>query len=70
MLPDEQTTICEELYWSPKFIIGDVTTQSIIEIWNSEKATKLYNLSQSDFRVTSACKYCPDFNFCRSRLGV
>jgi radical SAM protein with 4Fe4S-binding SPASM domain len=70
ILPDSQVTICEELYWSPKFIIGDVTRQSLMEIWNSEKATKLYNLSQSDFRPVSACKYCPDFSFCRSTLGV
>jgi radical SAM protein with 4Fe4S-binding SPASM domain len=70
ILPDGQVTICEELYWSPKFIIGDLTQQSLMEIWNSEKATKLYNLSQSDFRPVSACKYCPDFSFCRSKLGV
>jgi len=70
ILPDGQVTICEELYWSPKFILGDVTKQSIMEIWNSEKATGLYNLSQNDFRSLSACKYCPDFSICRSTLGV
>jgi radical SAM protein with 4Fe4S-binding SPASM domain len=70
ILPDGQVTICEELYWSPKFILGDVTKQTIMEIWNSEKATGLYNLSQSDFRPLSACKYCPDFSICRSTLGV
>jgi radical SAM protein with 4Fe4S-binding SPASM domain len=70
ILPDGQVTICEELYWSPKFILGDITQQSLMEIWNSEKATKLYNLSQSDLRPLSACKYCPDFLLCRSTLGV
>jgi radical SAM protein with 4Fe4S-binding SPASM domain len=70
ILPDGQVTICEELYWSPKFILGDVTKQSLMEIWNSEEAIKLHNLSQSDFRATSACKYCPDFSNCRSKLGV
>ena len=70
ILPDGQVTICEELYWSPKFIIGDVTKQSIMEIWDSEKAKGLYKLSQNDFRPQSACKYCPDFSFCRSTLGV
>ena len=70
ILPDGQVTICEELYWSPKFILGDVTKQSIMEIWNSDKAIGLYKLSQSDFRPQSACKYCPDFSFCRSTLGV
>lgn len=70
ILPDGQVTICEELYWSPKFILGDVTKQSIMEIWNSEKATGLYNLSQSEIRPLSACKYCPDFSICHSTLGV
>ena len=70
ILPDGQVTICEELYWSPKFILGDVTKQSVMEIWNSGKATGLYNLSQNDFRPLSACKYCPDFSICRSTLGV
>jgi len=70
ILPDGQVTICEELYWSPKFIVGDVTKQSIMEIWNSEKAKGVYKLSQDDFRPQSACKYCPDFSICRSTLGV
>jgi len=70
ILPDGQVTICEELYWSPKFIIGDVTQQHLMDIWNSEKALKLYNMSQDDFRLTSACRYCPGFSECRLRLGV
>ncbi|MCL2651522.1 MAG: radical SAM protein [Candidatus Azobacteroides sp.] len=70
ILPDGQVTICEELYWSPKFILGDITKQSIMEIWNSEKAIGLNNLSQNDFRPQSACKYCPDFSICHSTLGV
>jgi radical SAM protein with 4Fe4S-binding SPASM domain len=70
VLPEGQVTICEELYWSPKFILGDVTKQSLMEIWNSENANKLSNLSQSDFRPRSACKYCPDFSICHSTLGV
>ncbi|MDR0864132.1 MAG: SPASM domain-containing protein [Candidatus Symbiothrix sp.] len=70
ILPDGQVTICEELYWSPKFILGDITKQTLMEVWNSEKAVQLYNLSQSDFRPLSACKYCPDFSLCRSTVGV
>jgi len=70
ILPDGKVTICEELYWDPKFILGDVTKQSIMEIWNSPQAQGLYKLSQSDFRPQSACKYCPEFSLCRSTLGV
>lgn len=70
ILPDGQVTICEELYWSHRFIVGDIKTQSIQEIWESEKALNLYNFSQKDIRNTSACKYCPDFIQCHSKLGV
>jgi radical SAM protein with 4Fe4S-binding SPASM domain len=70
ILPDGKVTICEELYWHPKFIVGDITKQSIQEVWDSDEATKLYNLSQKDFRDTSACKHCPVFSECRLKLGV
>ena len=70
ILPDGNVTICEELYWMPQFIVGNVKTQSIQEIWDSDKATQLYDLSQKDFRDTSACKHCPVFSTCRLKLGV
>jgi radical SAM protein with 4Fe4S-binding SPASM domain len=70
ILPDGKVTICEELYWHPKFIVGDVTTQSIQEVWDSKEATELFFLSQKDFHNNSACKHCLDFRLCRLRLGV
>jgi radical SAM protein with 4Fe4S-binding SPASM domain len=70
ILPDGKVTICEELYWHPKFIVGDVNIQSIQEIWDSKEATELFYLSQKDFDNNSACKHCLDFNSCRLRAGV
>ncbi|MBP5395964.1 MAG: radical SAM protein [Bacteroidales bacterium] len=70
VLPDGQVTICEELYWNPKFIIGDVRTQSLKKIWESEKATGLYDLSQETIRKTSACSICPQFDICHQKSGV
>jgi radical SAM protein with 4Fe4S-binding SPASM domain len=70
ILPDGKVTICEELYWHPKFIVGDVTNQSIQEIWDSKEANELFFLSQKDFDNNSACKHCLDFNSCRLRAGV
>ncbi len=29
ILPDGKVTVCEQLYWHPQFIIGNVTTQSL-----------------------------------------
>lgn len=64
VLPDGKVTICEELYWIPRFIIGDLKKQSIEEIWNSPEALSLFELSNREFREVSICKKCSDFDFC------
>lgn len=69
ILPDGQVTICEELYWKPQFIIGDITKQSLNEIWNSAKALGLYYLKQSRIQPGSPCKTCNIFDKCRTELG-
>ena len=70
ILPDGKVTVCEELYWHPKFIIGDLTKQSIKEVWNSESALELYNISQDMIRNESVCKSCPEFDPCHKNKGV
>lgn len=66
ILPDGQVTMCEQLYWNKRFIIGNVKTQSIAEIWNSEKANKIYNITQEDIPEDSLCHTCDKFEICRS----
>lgn len=66
ILPDGKVTICEQLYWTPSFIIGDVSQQSIEEVWNSPRALKLANLTQDDFKDKSICKSCNLFDECIS----
>ncbi len=70
ILPDGKVTICEELYWHPRFVIGDLMKQPIEEIWNSENALKLYNISQDMIRKKSACKSCEKFENCYRLKGV
>lgn len=70
ILPDGKVTICEELYWHPHFILGDVTLNSIKEIWESEKAISLYKIKQSAISPKSLCHNCPDFEKCRSLRQV
>lgn len=65
ILPDGKVTICEELYWHPKFIIGDLTKQSIMEVWNSKKARDMFFLNQSSIPDDSPCSNCPDYTECR-----
>lgn len=70
ILSDGQVTICEELYWDKRFLIGNVLEDSIKEIWKSEKAQKLYNLDKCNFSRDSKCRSCSYFENCRMGQGV
>jgi radical SAM protein with 4Fe4S-binding SPASM domain len=56
----------EQEYLTAAFIIGDVSQQSIEEVWNSTRALKLANLTQDDFRDKSICRSCTLFDECIS----
>lgn len=66
ILPDGKVTVCEQLYWNPRFIVGDVTTESIREVWNSEKAMRLWQLDKERLSSDSPCKECPVMEVCYS----
>lgn len=65
ILPDGQVTICEELYWHPRFLLGDLKKQTIMEVWNSQKAKDLFYLQQNTIQKSSPCATCEDFAECR-----
>ncbi len=65
VLPDGKVTICEQLYWHPQFIFGDLTKQSIEEVWNSPKAKALFAFHNSDFE-DSSCSNCGILDFCNT----
>lgn len=69
VLPDGKVTLCEQLYWHPFFLLGDLNRQSIMEMWHSEKALSLWNFSQEEVRDASPCKICDEFDSCRRGLG-
>ena len=64
ILPDGQVTICEQLYWNPRFIIGSVNNKSLTEVWGSPQALYLSELSQKDIQEKSKCKQCSLFEQC------
>lgn len=66
ILPDGQVTICEELYWNPHFLIGNILNQTIEEIWNSQKALDLFYINQKNIPKESLCSACDVFEKCRS----
>ncbi len=70
ILPDGKVTMCEQLYWNPQFIIGDVCKNSIAEIWNSEKAKSLFFIKQDDIPTDSLCHSCARFDDCRNLRQV
>lgn len=69
VLPDGKVTLCEQMYWHPFFILGDLSRQSIMEMWDSEQALSKWNFSQKKVRDESPCKSCDEFDKCRRGLG-
>lgn len=64
ILPDGKATICEQLYWNPQFIIGDVSKSDLLDVWHSGRAMQLVNLKQQDLQQKSACGECKLFEDC------
>lgn len=69
MLPDGKVTYCEELYWQKEFIIGDLTSQSIEEMW-SGTAKEVFDRKQGCFQKSSPCFSCEEFDKCQGNPGV
>lgn len=69
ILPDGKVTVCEQLYWKPNFILGDLTKQSIAEVWKSERALFFAKISQKDYSDDSKCKSCDIFEKCHSYMN-
>lgn len=70
ILPTGDVTICEQLYWNKDFIVGNILNNSIIDIWNSDKAKSIYFIKQSDIPSDSLCHSCDKFEACRSSRQV
>jgi radical SAM protein with 4Fe4S-binding SPASM domain len=68
VLPDGKVTICEQFYWDPRFIIGDLTTSSIEEVWNSPKSISLLKLKSDTIQDKSPCKRCDFLERCYGRF--
>jgi radical SAM protein with 4Fe4S-binding SPASM domain len=68
VLPNGKVTICEELYFHEDFIIGDLTKQTLREVWNSPRALELAHPDQSKV-PDGPCKDCPDFRRCHDERG-
>jgi radical SAM protein with 4Fe4S-binding SPASM domain len=68
ILPDGRVTVCEELYDHPEFIIGDLTRQSVMEMWNSPRALSLM-IPDQEAVPAGPCRGCEHFLECNSTRG-
>lgn len=66
ILPDGKASICEQLYWNPLFLIGDLKEFSLKDIWMSDRCLWLANIQQENARNDSPCKHCELFVSCFS----
>jgi radical SAM protein with 4Fe4S-binding SPASM domain len=67
VLPDGKVTICEQLYWKPQFIIGNLSNQNISEVWNSYRVNQLINFDKNSIRKESKCSTCQIFESCYNK---
>ena len=58
ILPDGNVSLCEQLYWHPQFIIGNITEQTIEEIWQSKKAERFLHFPKNADARQSSCSKC------------
>ena len=65
VLPDGKATLCEQLYWHPDFIIGDLTQQTFEEVWNSEKAKRIFSGEYFTQKGEKQCGQCKIHDFCK-----
>jgi len=69
LLPDGKVNPCEELYYHPAFIVGDLRHQSIMEMWNSKEWNDLLHPQQNQFSKDSPCSDCEEFVECHTGDG-
>jgi radical SAM protein with 4Fe4S-binding SPASM domain len=68
ILSNGKATVCEMLYYNPRFYLGDIYQQSLAEIWSSKKALDLFNFKQSMENAESACYSCKVMDKCKKGM--
>jgi MoaA/NifB/PqqE/SkfB family radical SAM enzyme len=66
--PDGHAVLCEQMPLSSPYFVGDLTKQSISEIWNSPNLLK-FVYPPPEYFTGSPCHDCPDFQDCIYKKG-
>ncbi|MCF0126643.1 MAG: radical SAM protein [Clostridia bacterium] len=69
ILASGECTICEMLYNNPEYLLGNIRSESIVQIWNSKKAWSLYSPNQHMIYKESPCSMCTVFDKCRGSIA-
>lgn len=64
ILPDGEVTICEQLYWNRRYLIGNIASQKISDIWRSDKAVGILYHDKAETDKLSPCHYCDIYDKC------
>lgn len=66
--PDGKVVLCDTIPQEGIFVVGDVSVQSVMEVWNSRKLLEFAYPPLERF-MGSACHDCSDLDQCRSKAG-
>lgn len=66
--PDGKVVLCDTIPQEGIFVVGDVSTQSVMDVWNSRKLLDFAYPPRGRF-AGSACHDCNDLDECRSKAG-
>lgn len=70
ILPNGDVTLCEKAYFNKNLIIGNILENSIMDVWNSDRAKNFFYIPQTAFPEDSYCSRCAEFAECRYNLGI
>jgi radical SAM protein with 4Fe4S-binding SPASM domain len=66
--PDGAAFLCEQMKIDEETIVGDARTQSILEIWNSDRLRRFIHPTREQFQGT-ICRDCEEFEECMWEKG-
>jgi len=67
--PTGEVTLCEQMPMTDEYIVGDLKTQSLLEVWHSQKLKNFITPPKEKFKG-SACFDCQEFDECYNKKGV
>ncbi|MRR34935.1 SPASM domain-containing protein [bacterium] len=66
--PDGKVVLCDTIPQEGIFVVGDVSVQSVMEVWNSRQLLDFAYPPRDRF-AGSACHDCADLAECQSKAG-